>query len=269
MVITDTSKTDAASAYYNDKVVTNFYRRVWGGSDIHIGLYETGNETVADASAAMTRHLIGRAGLRGDERVLDIACGFGGTIRMLAEMGCQVTGIDISQACVKAARKANTVAGLDVKIAVEIGDFHEINSDAAAWDAVICQESLIHSPDRKTVFAEVYRVLRPGGVFAFSDILTCDGADIDMVEAAFARLRADAGATVKDYEAMALQAGFEVQFVEERRQDITMHYNKLAEALDRSNDPDFINIKSSIARWQDALAGGHVTWACFVARKPG
>ena len=269
MVITDTSKTDTASAYYNDKVVTKFYRRVWGGSDIHIGLYETGNETVADASAAMTRHLIDRAGLSGDDRVLDIACGFGGTIRMLAEMGCQVTGFDISRACVETARKANTLAGLDDKVTVSIGDFHEINSDTAAWDAVICQESLIHSPDRKTVFAEVYRVLRPGGVFAFSDILTSDSADIDMVKAAFTRLRTDAGATISDYGDMAHQAGFTLEIVEERREDITMHYNKLAEALGRSNDPDFINIESSIARWQDALAGGHVTWACFVARKPG
>jgi sarcosine/dimethylglycine N-methyltransferase len=268
MVATDMSKTDAAAAYYNDEVISKFYRRVWGGSDIHIGLYRTGTETVADASAAMTRYLIDRAGLRGNECVLDMACGFGGTIGILAKMGCKVTGIDISQTCVDAARRANAEAGLGDQITVSLGDFHEIRNDAATWDAVICQESLIHSPDRPRVFSEVYRVLRPGGVFAFSDILTSLSADIEKVEAAFARLRADVGATIRDYETMASQAGFVIEFVEERPQYIVTHYNKLAEALDQSNDSDFADIKSSIDRWQDALSGGHITWACFVARKP-
>lgn len=268
MIIADIPKPTAAAAYYNDEVISKFYRRIWGGSDIHIGLYETGSETVAAASAAMTRYLIDRSSVIGNERVLDIACGFGGTLRILAEMGCNVTGLDISQSCVEAARKANAAADLDNRITVSLGDFHEINSDAVAWDAVICQESLIHSPNRPRVFAEVYRVLRPGGVFAFSDILASQGADIGLVEAAFARLRADAGATVIDYETMALQAGFALEFVEQRPKDITVHYNKLAEALDRSNDPDFANIKMSVTRWQEALAGGHITWACFVARKP-
>lgn len=268
MITTDTLKTDVAADYYNNAVVSNFYRRLWGGSDIHIGLYETGTETIENASAAMTRHLIERAGLRGGERVLDIACGFGGTLRILAKMGCKVAGIDISQTCVEAARKANLDAGLGGKITVTLGDFHQISGEAETWDAVICQESLIHSPDRPRVFAEVYRVLQPGGVFAFSDILTSHHADLEIVETAFARLRADAGATVGDYQSMARQAGFVIEPVEERPQDIVTHYDKLAEALIQLNDPEFVNIKSSIGRWQDALAGGHITWACFVARKP-
>ena len=268
MITTDGPKTDAAAVYYNDEVISKFYRRVWGGSDIHIGLYETGTETVANASAAMTRYLIDHAGLSGTERVLDIACGFGGTLRLLAGMGCKATGIDISQTCVEAARSANVEAGFGDQITISVGDFHEISNEIQTWDAVVCQETLIHSPDRPRVFAEVFRVLRRGGVFAFSDILTSNRADADMVRAAFARLKADPGATVSDYETMAREAGFVLEFVEERPEDIATHYDKLAEVLDRSNDSDFANIKRSIARWQDALAGGHITWACFVARKP-
>ena len=80
------------------------------------------------------------------------------------------------------------------------------------------------------------------------------------------------GATVGDYEAMARAAGFEISFVEERSGDITAHYDKLAEQLARpiaGLDADALaSISQSIARWQAALAGGHITWACFVARKP-
>ncbi|GGD25527.1 SAM-dependent methyltransferase [Sinisalibacter lacisalsi] len=261
-----------AAAYYDNDDVATFYRNCWGGADIHIGHYETGAETVADASSAMTRLLIDRAGIGPGDRVLDIACGFGGTLRLLARMGCEVRGMDISKQGVATARESNRAAGLDDRISVEVGDFHDIASADGAWDAVVCQESVIHSPDRPKVFSEAFRVLRPGGVFAFSDILTGENADLEKVEAAFARLGAAAGATVRDYAGMAEAAGFEVTRAEERPEDIRTHYDKLAEALEEPVEgltPDAQSaIAQSIARWQDALAGGHITWAAFVARKP-
>ena len=264
---------EQAAAYYDDASVSKFYEACWGGADIHIGRYVTGRETVAEASMAMTLHLIERAGISAGDRVLDIACGFGGTLRTLAQMGCNSKGIDISQNCVNHARKAAAEAGLDDSIEVEVGDFHDIDSARDSWDAVVCQEAIIHSADRPVVFAEVFRILRPGGTFAFSDILTGEHADNSMVEAAFARIGARAGSTVSDYQDMAQQAGFELSCVDERQRDIRAHYDKLAGQLEQpiaGLDADTIaSISQSITRWQAALAGGHITWACFVARKPG
>lgn len=265
--------TGQAAAYYDDSGVSEFYRQCWGGEDIHIGLYANGDESIAEASAAMTRHLIDRAGVTEGDRILDIACGFGGTLRALARLGCKVKGADISENCVQLARAINAEAGLANRIEVVSGDFHNIESETNTWDAVICQESIIHSDNRPKVFAEVFRVLRPGGVFAFSDILTGANADLAMVEAAFARLGASAGATVSDYEGMARSAGFTVSHIEERPGDITTHYAKLATELARpvaalSADVQG-TIAESISRWQAALANGYITWACFVARKPG
>ena len=261
-----------AAAYYDDTSVSEFYEQCWGGEDIHIGLYASGDETVAEASAAMTRHLLELAGLEAGHRVLDIACGFGGTLRALAELGCRAKGVDISRNCVDHARAANAEAGLSNRIDVAVGDFHDIDSAPDTWDAVVCQEAIIHSPDRPKVFAEVFRVLRPGGVFAFSDILTGAAADVSKVEAAFARIGASAGATIKDYQTMALEAGFEMSHVEERSGDIRTHYDKLAarlaEPLTGIDADALMAISNSISRWQEALADGHITWACFVAVKP-
>ncbi len=264
--------TEQAAAYYDDAAVAEFYQQCWGGEDIHIGLYANGNESIREASAAMTRHLIAQAGISNGDRVLDIACGYGGTLRMLARMGCQVKGIDISENCVRRARMINAEAGLTDHIEVTTGDFHHIDSGPDSWDALICQEAIIHSDQRPKVFTEAFRVLRPGAVFAFSDILTGDNADIPMVEAAFARLGASAGATVHDYQAMARSAGFDILLVEERLEDITTHYDKLAAELAKpvsGLDADALQaIANSISRWQAALAEGDITWACLVARKP-
>lgn len=264
--------TAQAADYYDDAGVSEFYEQCWGGEDIHIGLYATGQETVAEASAAMTQHLLQCAGISPGDRVLDIACGFGGTLRALASLGCPAKGIDISSNCVDHARKANKEAGLDDRIEVAIGDFHNIDSAPDTWDAVICQEAIIHSPDREKVFAEVYRILRPGGVFAVSDILTGEQADISKVEAAFARIGASADATARDYQRMAEEAGLVIEHVEERPGDIRTHYDKLADQLGQPgielDAESAASISRSISRWQAALAGGDITWACFVARKP-
>lgn len=261
-----------AAAYYDDASVSAFYRQCWGGADIHIGRYDTGEETVAKASAAMTEYLIEFARIGAGDRVLDIACGFGGTLRKLARLGCRVKGIDISKNCVDRALEANLEAGLADQIEVAVGDFHDIDSAPDTWDAVICQEAIIHSHDRFRVFAEVYRVLRPGGVFAFSDILTGKDADMAMVEAAFARLGASAGATIDDYRRMARSAGFQISDVRERLSDIRTHYDKLSDRLSEpvaGLEADAVaSIGQSISRWQAALRDGDITWACFVAQKP-
>ena len=71
-----------AQAYYNSDDAENFYSRLWGGEDIHIGLYESDAEAVLDASHRTVERMCAALGpeLEG-ARVLDIGGGYGGSVR--------------------------------------------------------------------------------------------------------------------------------------------------------------------------------------------
>lgn len=267
------SRTQSSPAcnYYDAPATNRFYQIYWGGSDIHIGRYDEGARTIAEASETMSRYLLSRAGVRSGMQVLDIACGYGGTLRLLARMGCEASGLDISGACVGRARQLNASAGLGDTIDVTQGDFHSIPSEADTWDRVICQESIIHSINRPEVFGEVYRVLRPGGAFALSDIFVHENGDIGLVKSAFERLQVSCPAKASDYQFIARKTGFDIAFYEERQSDIVTHYDRLALLMDASesgNDPEMRTFRESIRIWQQALSGDHITWACMVAAKP-
>jgi len=243
-----------------------------GGEAIHIGRYDRGDESVGDASAAMTDHLISLAGITAGQDVIDIACDVGGTVGKLAARGCTVTGIDISENEIAVARDR---LGSDIasgRVALEVEDFHKLDCPADRFDVAICQEPIIHSHDRVRVFGEIFRVLKPGGVFVYSDILTAAGADLSAVQMAFNRLRAAAGATPDDYQAMAEGAGFETLHREERPEDIRNHYQKLEARLDslrgEVSAEFFESVSRSIVAWRRAEEAGHITSACFLSRKP-
>ena len=82
---------NVARDYYNSGDADNFYAEIWGGEDIHIGIYESGDEPIRDASRRTVERMASRLeGLGPESRVLDIGAGYGGPARFLAESyGCR------------------------------------------------------------------------------------------------------------------------------------------------------------------------------------
>ncbi|MEE4331380.1 MAG: SAM-dependent methyltransferase, partial [Wenzhouxiangella sp.] len=70
---------ETAREYYNSSDADNFYFHIWGGEDIHIGLYQSDEEPIADASRRTVRRMAELAGDLGPQtRVLDLGAGYGG-----------------------------------------------------------------------------------------------------------------------------------------------------------------------------------------------
>ena len=163
--------TQTARDYYNSDDADAFYAEIWGGEDIHVGLYESDSEPIRDASRRTVDHLIDRLGeVRKDDVILDIGAGYGGAARRLVEkFGCRVICLNLSEAENERNREHNKEAGVSDLIDVIDGSFEDIPLDDQAVDHVWCQDSILHSGDRERVLREVDRVLKPGGRFVFTD----------------------------------------------------------------------------------------------------
>ncbi|MDX1422282.1 MAG: methyltransferase domain-containing protein [Kiloniellales bacterium] len=103
--------------------------------------------------------------------VLDLGCGVGGASLVLAgQLGAaRVLGLDVEPASLARAASLVDEAGLAGRVAFELATPGPLPLPDAAFDVVFTKDVVCHLPDKPALFAEAYRVLRPGGVFACAD----------------------------------------------------------------------------------------------------
>jgi len=130
-----------------------------------------------------TSFLLGWADVRPGLRVLDFGCGMGRLCRRLAVEGCRVRGLNVSLRQLAIARRSVDPSDRGERrnrrdrrdrtptIGFDLYDGSTLPYADGAFDRVLFQESLCHVPERRTLFVELARVLRPGGVLAGQDWL--------------------------------------------------------------------------------------------------
>ena len=104
-------------------------------------------------------------------RVLDVGCGLGAIDVLLVERfgAAHVTGIDVEAALVERAAARVEAAGMADRISIRKVSPGPLPFEAGAFDVVFSKDSMIHIPDKRALYAEVHRVLAPGGWMAVSD----------------------------------------------------------------------------------------------------
>jgi sarcosine/dimethylglycine N-methyltransferase len=125
---------------------------------------------------AATADLARLAGITADMSVLDVGSGLGGPARALAAThGCLVTGVDLSEPFVEAARYLTQRTRQSDRVSFQTGSALELPFEKGRFDAVLLQHVAMNIADRARLYREIRRVLKPGGRFATYDVVAKGG----------------------------------------------------------------------------------------------
>lgn len=118
-----------------------------------------------------SRELQELAQIRAEDRVLDIGAGLAGPARMLAAApGCRVDCLEMSADFCAGAVLLNRLTGLDHRITVHMGSALDMPFPDASFDVAWMQNVGMNIADKRKLYAQIHRVLRPGGRFAFQEM---------------------------------------------------------------------------------------------------
>jgi sarcosine/dimethylglycine N-methyltransferase len=125
---------------------------------------------------AATAELAKLAGITADTSVLDVGSGVGGPARFLAATyGCWVTGVDLSEPFVDAARYLTERTGQSGQVSFQTANALELPFEDGRFNVVLLQHVAMNISDRVRLYREIWRVLKSGGTFATFDVVLNSG----------------------------------------------------------------------------------------------
>ncbi len=171
-----------------------------------------------------SEHFLSQLPLDAETLVLDVGCGLGGASRFAASrFGCRVTGIDLTAEYVETGGTLTSWVGLEDRIALHQGSALEMPFGDAGFDAAFMMHVGMNIADKARLFAEVHRVLKPGGSFGVYDVMrTGEGALTFPVPWATSE-ETSAVAAPEAYRQALEAAGFQVA-AERNRRDFALDF---------------------------------------------
>ena len=117
-----------------------------------------------------------------DKAVLDVGCGVGGLDEILAgEFGAKVIGVDVAALIVKLGQERIAASPLKDRIEIRKIEPGPLPFADGSFDVVFGKDAWLHIPDKAAFFAELFRVLKPGGIVACGDWMKSPGPySVDM-----------------------------------------------------------------------------------------
>jgi SAM-dependent methyltransferase len=113
------------------------------------------------------------------DRVIDVGSGLGGPSRYLAHAyGCTVSGVDLTEEFVAVATELARRTGLAGRVAFHHGSALALPFPDASFDLAWTQNVAMNIADRARFYAELRRVLKPGGRLALQDVAQGPGGDV-------------------------------------------------------------------------------------------
>ena len=169
-------------------------------------------------------------------KVLDVGCGVGGPAREIAKFsGAHITGLNNNDYQIERATHYAKKEGLAHQMNFTKGDFMQMSFRPETFDAVYAIEATVHAPSLEGVYSQIFRVLKPGGVFGVYEWLMTDNYDNDNAHHREIRLGIEQGDGISNMVRISegiqaiKAAGFELEISEDlaNREDARPWYYPL------------------------------------------
>ena len=176
-----------------------------------------GLDNLHAGSLAAAEHVLDVLGVTSADTLLDVGSGIGGPARLAASRhGCRVTGIDLSPDFVALARSLTDRVGLTEQVSFDVGSATSLPYPDGTFSAAMQNHVGMNIADKAAVFAEVRRVLGPGGRFSVYDQMRVGDGDLTFPVPWAEDPAASFVETRQRYAELLDAAGFRVEHDEDR-----------------------------------------------------
>lgn len=226
--------------------------------------------------AAVDR-LIAAAGITATSRVLDACAGLAGPARYIAhKVGAEVFAADLTTSRAIGAGRLNQRVGLGGRVHVVNADVTALPFASSCVDAVISQEAFLHIADKPALFAELLRVLRPGGRLAFTDWLVFPGLGDDDGRQLREGIAARSLQTTETYRALVTEAGFDavsltdlsLEWRQILRERLKMYEQMRPDTVRDLGEETHRRYIAAYRFFVDRVSAGDIGGAMITARRP-
>lgn len=278
--------------YYSNKTISKFYKEVWGGECIHVGIYKP-NEitdsienliktTIENKCSIMYKLIRMYNNNTNYYNIADFGSGFGGTARFISEsfnkdiisnniLDYNIDCYDIS----KDNCYINTIKTLYTnyyrKLKIYNRSFTETYAPDNYYNHIISEDAFIHIDDKNELFKEIKRVLKQHGLLIFSDIIRTENANKNDIDEVSNRIGVSNIISDKEYRILANEYGFKLANEIEYKEDMLKHYKNIKIIAEKKlnknykdNTTDYKSIILGLTNWIKHIELGNITIKIYI-----
>jgi len=185
-----------------------------------------------------TENLLGQLEFTDQHHVLDVGCGLGGAARFVSDtLNNTVTGIDLTAEYIETGKVLCEWVKLETRVTLHQGSALSMPFEDETFDGGYMLHVGMNIEDKKTLFSEIFRVLRKGARFGVYDVMRIGEGELAYPVPWAADSSISHLATPDEYMQAMMSAGFEVSQENNRREFALEFFRKLREKLEASGGP--------------------------------